>query len=374
MPPVELEISQKSAEQAGFPELAGVQLVNGVNPIEGALTRKRLTPYQLTVHIMVGGITTRQGIISKLASLCGAAWTNSAMGVGTSSSGVLGKIIASVGVDEPTASASKHAAYNIGRGKYGVTEYGKQLDALMSLDSGSADQTLSQKRADQSAARKQMRAQKAAAVAPALELTATAQQIERVFNDPTTGLIAFKKIASNPAAPESVLAKLFLVYPHLVAANPSWLFAKWTLTPESIAREWNDINSTKLNGAFHTGDGVGKYVNLLSEDDLVLYFKTSASTSYPARYFLSGLPAEKIRLYLDTMLPYVKEKNEYWISSHIGQVVSTAGGWNALSSDPFFINIRKAVEVRLSELGKEWYIEHIFWSLESAKLLTLGYN
>jgi hypothetical protein len=308
---------------------------------------------------MVGGITTRQEIISKLASLCGAAWTNTAMG-GTSSIGVLGKIIASVGVDEAAASASKHAAYNIGRGKYGITEYGKQLDALMSLDSAAADETLAKKRVSQLAARKERAAAAAQAAAPALEVTATAQQIERVFNDPTTGLIAFKKIASNPAAPESVLAKLFLVYPHLVAANPSWLFAKWTLTPESIAREWNDINSTKLNGAFHAG-GLSKYLNLLSEDDLILYFKTSASTSYPDSCFLTGLPIEKIRLYLDTMLPYIADHTEYWISCHIGPAITAAGGWKAVSSDPIFAAVWKAVDARASANGKDWYMNNIFW-------------
>jgi hypothetical protein len=282
------------------------------------------------------------------------------MGEGTSSSGVLGKIVANVGIDEAAASASKHAAYNIGRGKYGITEYGKQLDALMGLDSAAADETLAQKRVSQLAARKERAAAAAQAAAPALEVTATAQQIERVFNDATTGLIAFKKIASNPAAPESVLAKLFLVYPHLVAANPSWLFAKWTLTPESIAREWNDINSTKLNGAFHTG-GLSKYLNLLSEDDLILYFKATASTSYPIQYFLTGLPIEKIRLYLDTMLPYVTDRDEYWISCHIGPAITAAGGWKAVSSDPTFIAVRKAVDARASGNSKEWYMNNIFW-------------
>lgn len=360
MPPAEVQISQKSAEQAGFPELAGVQLVNGVNPIEGALSRKKLTPYQLTVHIMVGGVTTRQGIISKLTNLCGTSWMNSAMGAGTSSSGVLGKIVANVGIDEAAASASKHAAYNIGRGKYGITEYGKQLDALMSLDSGTADQALAQKRADQSASRKERAAAAAQAAAPALEITATAQQIERVFNDPTTGLIAFKKIAANPAAPESVLAKLFRIYPHLVSANPSWLLAKWSMTPEEIAREWNTTNNTKLDGVYYTSGILGKYINLLPEDDLVLYFRAAASTQYASRHFLDGLPVQKIRLYLEVMLPYMRDRNEYWISSHIGHVISAAGGWNAVSSDPVFISAWKAVEARLVELGKEWYIHSHF--------------
>lgn len=364
MPPAEVQISQKSAEQAGFPELAGVQLVNGVNPIEGALSRKKLTPYQLTVHIMVGGVTTRQGIISKLTNLCGTSWMNSAMGAGTSSSGVLGKIVANVGIDEAAASASKHAAYNIGRGKYGITEYGKQLDALMSLDSDMADQTLAQKRADQSASRKERATAAAQAAAPALNITATARDIEGVFNDPSTGLVALKKIALNPAAPESILARLFQVYPHIVSKNPSWMLAKWSLNPEAISREWKENENHKLSRLFYMGGMAGslsKYLDALPEDELELYFKTCVYEKYDLRSALHGLPVEKLRLHVQISLDHIADKSEYWISSHIGQAVTAAGGWNAVSSDPVFISARKAVEARLAELGKEWYITHIFW-------------
>lgn len=364
MPLAELEISQKSAEQAGFPELAGVQIVNGRNPVEGALARKRLTPYQLTVHIMVNGVTTRQGIISKLMSLCGIKFAEAATGAGTATSGVIGKIVASVGIDEPTASANKFAAFNIGRGKYGITEYGKQLDALMSLDSGAADQTLAQKRADQSAARKERASAAAQAAAPALEITATARDIERVFNDPSTGLVAFKKIALNPAAPESILARLFQVYPHIVSKNPSWMLAKWSLNPEAIFREWTENENHKLSRLFYMGGMAGtlsKYLDVLPEDELELYFKTCVYEKYDLRSVLQGLPVEKLRLHVQISLGHIADKSEYWMSGHIGQACTAAGGWSAVSSDPVFIKAREAVQARLAELGKEWYISHIFW-------------
>jgi hypothetical protein len=292
----EFEISSKSAKDAGFPELAGVQIENADDPIIGALSRKRLTPLQLTAYVIVNGIVSHKMLSDTITELCGDAWYSRTIRKFAEGEQHLAKLIAPPGTDDETASSQQMIACDDGQGNYELTRYGLKIKRLFEAPSSSESTTAKNH---------------------------TSQEIQKEFDNPEVSLSALKSFASNPETPSYALACIFKIFPDIVAKNPSWLFAKWSMNVE-IGQAWKDSDIRVIQRYTNQRTNIAERIDRLDDDDYDLYFKSWIASGDISRFVFDAMTQQQMTRYLEYIMQQFENLDSKKAIRYLGIPIESA--------------------------------------------------